>query len=49
MIAPDFLAPMFDPKVSLVGIPAGVILIGIGLFSMFVGFLIIRKIVDIEV
>ena len=49
VIAPDFLAPMFDPKVSLVGIPAGVILIGIGLFSMFVGFLIIRKIVDIEV
>ena len=49
LIAPDFLAPMFSNKVSLFGIPAGMVLIGIGLFSMFIGFLIIRKIVDIEV
>ncbi len=49
LIAPDFLQPMFSPKVALMGIPAGVILISIGLFSMFIGFLIIRRIVDIEV
>ena len=49
VIAPDFLAPMFDRKVAIAGIPAGMILIGMGLFSMFIGFMLIRKIVDIEV
>jgi tight adherence protein B len=49
VIAPTFMDPMFDPAVSVAGIPVGVILIAIGGFMMFVGFMIIRRIVDIEV
>ena len=49
VIAPGFLAPMLDPAVAILGIPAGLILFGIGGFMMFIGFLIIRRIVDIEV
>ena len=40
---------MLDPAVNIMGIPAGMILIGIGGFMMLIGFLIIRRIVDIEV
>jgi tight adherence protein B len=49
IIAPSFMAPMLDPDVNILGIPTGMILIGIGGFMMPVGFLIIRRIVDIEV
>jgi len=49
IIAPDFMAPMFDPRASLLGLPMGVIILMIGGFSMFMGFMFIRKIVDIEV
>lgn len=47
--APSFFDPMFDPAVSVGGLPAGVIILGLGLVSMFVGFMLIRRIVDIEV
>ncbi len=48
IIAPNFMAPMFgDPRVA--GIPVGVILLFLGGFSMFIGFMLIRRIVDIEV
>jgi tight adherence protein B len=49
IIAPGFMDPMFDPAVGIAGIPGGVVLIGLGAFSMFVGFMAIRRIVDIEV
>ncbi len=49
LIAPGFLEPMFDAEVNIAGIPTGVILIGTGGVMMFIGFLIIRRIVDIEV
>ena len=49
IIAPNFMAPMFDPAVSVLGIPAGMILLGFGRFMMFIGFILIRRIVDIEV
>ncbi len=49
IIAPNFMAPMFDASVSWFGLPAGIVLIGVGLFSMFIGFMFIRRIVDIEV
>jgi len=49
IIAPSFMQPMFDPAVNIGGIPTGIILIGVGLTMMFVGFMFIRKIVDIEV
>lgn len=47
--APSFFEPMFDPAVSIAGLPAGIIILGLGLVSMFTGFMLIRRIVDIEV
>jgi tight adherence protein B len=49
VIAPSFMEPMLDPEVNVAGIPTGIILFAIGGFMMFVGFMFIRKIVDIEV
>src|SRR3954464_14064092 len=49
LAAPSFMEPMFDNRVSLIGLPAGVIILMFGGFMMFLGFLFIRKIVDIEV
>ena len=47
--APSFFDPMFDNPPGIAGLPAGVIIMAFGLFMMFIGFMIIRKIVDIEV
>ena len=47
--APGFMDPMFDARASLIGLPAGVIILATGGFMMFLGFLAIRRIVDIEV
>ena len=47
--APGFMTPMFDDRVSILGLPAGVVILAFGGFMMFVGFMIIRRIVDIEV
>jgi len=47
--APGFMQPMFDDRISVIGLPAGVIILFIGGFAMFMGFMFIRKIVDIEV
>jgi tight adherence protein B len=47
--APGFMQPMFDDRVSIIGLPAGVIILAFGGFMMFLGFMAIRRIVDIEV
>jgi tight adherence protein B len=47
--APSFFNPMFDNPPGILGLPAGVIILFFGGFMMFIGFLLIRKIVDIEV
>lgn len=47
--APGFMEPMFDDRVSIAGLPGGVIILMVGGFAMFMGFMFIRKIVDIEV
>jgi len=47
--APRFFDPMFDDTVAVAGLPAGVIILAVGLISMVIGFMFIRKIVDIEV
>jgi tight adherence protein B len=47
--APNFMSPMFDDRISIIGLPAGVIILFLGGFAMFMGFMFIRKIVDIEV
>ena len=43
------MAPMFDDRASLIGLPGGVIILVLGGFAMFMGFMFIRRIVDIEV
>jgi tight adherence protein B len=47
--APTFFDPMFDPKVAVAGLPAGIIILGAGVLMMLIGFFFIQKIVDIEV
>jgi tight adherence protein B len=47
--APGFMDPMFDDRASIIGLPAGVIVLMVGGVMMFIGFMLIRKIVDIEV
>jgi tight adherence protein B len=47
--APGFMEPMFDSRASIIGLPAGVIVLAFGGVMMFIGFMLIRKIVDIEV
>ncbi len=47
--APSFMQPMFDKEVAVGGLPVGVIILFFGGFMMFLGFMAIRKIVDIEV
>ena len=49
IIAPNFMKPMFDNPPAIVGLPAGVVILMFGGFMMFLGFLFIRRIVDIEV
>ncbi|MGA2512221.1 MAG: type II secretion system F family protein [Candidatus Limnocylindrales bacterium] len=49
VIAPGFMQPMFDNPPGIIGLPAGVILLAIGGLSMFTGFILIRRIVAIEV
>ena len=47
--APGFMKPMFDKPPEVLGLPAGVVILLFGGFMMFMGFMFIRKIVDIEV
>jgi tight adherence protein B len=47
--APGFMDPMFANPPAVLGLPAGVVILLFGGFMMFIGFLFIRKIVDIEV
>jgi tight adherence protein B len=47
--APGFMDPMFLNPPAVLGLPAGVVILLFGGFMMFLGFLFIRKIVDIEV
>jgi tight adherence protein B len=47
--APGFMEPMFRKPPEIIGLPAGVIILLIGGTMMFIGFMLIRRIVDIEV
>jgi tight adherence protein B len=49
LAAPTFFDPMFVKPPEVLGIPMGMILLGIALLAMGAGFYFIRKIVDIEV
>ena len=47
--APNFMQPMFEKPPEALGLPLGVVILIFGGFMMFIGFMLIRKIVDIEV
>jgi tight adherence protein B len=47
--APGFMDPMFANPPAIAGLPAGVIILVFGGVMMFIGFMLIRRIVDIEV
>jgi tight adherence protein B len=49
VIAPGFMTPLFENPPGILGLPAGMIVLGIGGFMMLIGFLLIQKIVAIEV
>jgi len=49
VFSPGFMSPMFMNPPAILGLPAGVVILMMGGFMMFIGFLFIRKIVDIEV
>ena len=49
VIAPTFMEPMFQKPPELLGLPAGLFILGIGGLMMGMGFFFIRRIVDIEV
>ena len=47
--APHFMDPMFQKPPEAPGLPLGMIILFFGGFMMFIGFMLIRRIVDIEV
>jgi len=49
VIAPQFVSPMFVKPPEAFGLPLGVVLLAIGGLMMLMGFMFIRKIVNIEV
>jgi tight adherence protein B len=49
VIAPTFMEPMFQQPPSLFGQPMGLFILALGGIMMGIGFMLIRRIVDIEV
>jgi tight adherence protein B len=49
VIAPKFMEPMFYNPPAILGLPVGVVLLAVGAIMMGMGFVLIRRIVDIEV
>ena len=49
VISPTYIVPMFERPPELLGLPMGIVLFGLGLLSMGIGWLFIRRIVDIKV
>jgi tight adherence protein B len=48
-LSPRFMDPMFKNPPGILGLPAGVVILFFAGFMMFIGFMLVRKIVDIEV
>ena len=49
VMSPTFITPMFMSPPDVAGIPLGIVLLSAGVVLMGIGFLIIRRIVDIRV
>jgi tight adherence protein B len=49
LVSPSYISRMLQPEPSLFGLPAGIVFFLIGGLSMFFGYVLIRRIVDIKV
>jgi tight adherence protein B len=49
VISPNFMAPMFQKPPEMLGLPMGMVILAVGGISMAIGFILIRRIVNIEV
>jgi tight adherence protein B len=49
LISPSYMSKMLDKPPEMFGLPTGVIFFAIGLISMGIGYIFIRRIVDIKV
>ena len=49
LISPSYIIPMFEKPPEMFGLPLGVIFFAVGLISMGIGYILIRRIVDIKV
>ncbi|HET6381274.1 MAG TPA: type II secretion system F family protein [candidate division Zixibacteria bacterium] len=49
LISPSYIGRMLEPEPSLFGLPAGIVFFIIGAISMGIGYVLIRRIVDIKV
>ena len=49
LISPSYIGRMLNPTPAILGLPAGVIFFIIGFISMGIGYILIRRIVDIKV
>jgi tight adherence protein B len=49
LISPTYIGRMLNPTPEIIGLPMGIVLFIIGFISMGIGYLLIRRIVDIKV
>jgi tight adherence protein B len=49
LISPSYIGRMLRPEPALFGLPAGIVFFIVGLISMGIGYVLIRRIVDIKV
>jgi tight adherence protein B len=49
MISPSYIGRMLQPKPEMLGLPAGIVFFIVGFISMGIGYMLIRRIVDIKV
>jgi len=49
LISPTYIGRMLQPVPAIFGLPAGIVFFAIGLISMGIGYVLIRRIVDIKV
>src|SRR5919106_5988375 len=47
LISPSYFGRLFEPEPAIFGLPAGVVMYAVGLISMGIGYIFIRRIVDI--
>ena len=49
LISPTYIGRMLNPNPQFLGLPVGIVFFILGFISMGIGYLLIRRIVDIKV